>query len=83
MARQLMTVEQILSILRDTPDHLSGLPGDLTEVKLHAAPEPGEWVGHRDCRSSPVVCRRVGCRYRDDRRDRAPDHTSRQPDHLD
>jgi hypothetical protein len=43
MARQLMTVEQILSILRDTPDHLSGLPGDLTEATLHAAPEPGEW----------------------------------------
>jgi len=43
MARQLMTVEQILSILRYTPDHLSGLPGDLTEAKLHAAPEPGEW----------------------------------------
>jgi DinB superfamily len=43
MARQLMTMEQILSILRDTPDRLSGLTGDLTESKLHAAPEPGEW----------------------------------------
>lgn len=43
MARQLMTVEQILSILRDTPGRLSGLTGDLTEAKLHAAPEPGEW----------------------------------------
>jgi DinB superfamily len=43
MARQLMTIEQILSILRDTPDRLSGLTGDLTEAKLHAVPEPGEW----------------------------------------
>jgi DinB superfamily len=43
MARQLMTMEHILSILRDTPDRLSGLTGDLTEAKLHAAPEPGEW----------------------------------------
>lgn len=43
MARRLMTVEQILSILRDTPDRVSGLTGDLTEAKLHAAPEPGEW----------------------------------------
>jgi hypothetical protein len=43
MARQQMTVEQILSVLRDTPGRLSGLTGDLTEAKLHAAPEPGEW----------------------------------------
>lgn len=43
MARQLMTVEQILSILRDTPDRLSDLTGELAEAELHAAPEPGEW----------------------------------------
>jgi DinB superfamily len=43
MARQRMTVEQILSILHETPDRLSDLTGDLTEAKLHAAPEPGEW----------------------------------------
>jgi hypothetical protein len=43
MARQLMTTEQILAILRDSPDRLSGLVGDLTEAELHAAPEPGEW----------------------------------------
>jgi hypothetical protein len=38
-----MTMEQILSVLRDTPDRLRCLTGDLTEAKLHAAPEPGEW----------------------------------------
>jgi hypothetical protein len=38
-----MTMEQILSILRDTPGRLSDLTGDLTEAQLHAAPEPGEW----------------------------------------
>lgn len=43
MTRQRMTVEQILSILRDTPERLKGLTGDLTEAKLHIAPEPGEW----------------------------------------
>ncbi len=43
MARQLMTMEQILSILRDTPERLGGLTGDLTDSKLRAAPEPGEW----------------------------------------
>ncbi len=43
MARQLMTIEQILAILRGTPERLSGLAGDLAESKLHAAPEPGEW----------------------------------------
>ncbi|MGI9005369.1 MAG: DinB family protein [Streptosporangiaceae bacterium] len=43
MARQLMTAEQILSILRDTPGRLGGLPGDLNEAELRAAPGPGEW----------------------------------------
>jgi hypothetical protein len=43
MARQLMTTEQILSVLRDTPDRLRGLTTDLTETMLHATPEPGEW----------------------------------------
>jgi hypothetical protein len=43
MARQLLTMEQILSILRDTPDRLSDLTVGLTETQLHASPEPGEW----------------------------------------
>ena len=43
MTRQLMTVEQILSILRDTPERLTGLTGNLAEAQLHVAPEPGEW----------------------------------------
>lgn len=43
MPRQQMTTDQILAILRDTPDRLSDLTGDLTEAQLHAAPEPGEW----------------------------------------
>jgi DinB superfamily len=43
MAPQLMTMEQILTILRDTPERLSRLAGDLTESKLHLAFEPGEW----------------------------------------
>ncbi len=43
MTRQLMTMEQILSILRATPEHLSGLTSELTEATLRAAPEPGEW----------------------------------------
>ena len=43
MARHLMTIEQILSILRDTPDRLSDLTRGLTEAQMHASPEPGEW----------------------------------------
>ncbi len=43
MARQPMTKEQILSILRDTPERLYALTRELTEAQLHAAPEPGEW----------------------------------------
>ncbi len=43
MARELMTTERILSILRDTPGRLTDLTSDLTEAQLHASPEPGEW----------------------------------------
>ncbi len=43
MPRHLMTMEQILSILRDTPERLSGFARDLPEAMLCAAPEPGEW----------------------------------------
>ncbi len=43
MTRQRMTMEQILSVLRDTPDRLGDLTSDLTEAQLYASPEPGEW----------------------------------------
>jgi len=43
MARQLMTIQQILFVLRDTPDRLRCLTCDLPEASFHAAPEPGEW----------------------------------------
>lgn len=43
MPRQLMTTEQGLSILRDTPDRIGDLTRDLTETQLHSSPEPGEW----------------------------------------
>jgi hypothetical protein len=43
MARQLMTIQQELSILRDTPGRLRDLASGLTEARLRAAPEPDEW----------------------------------------
>ena len=43
MARQLMTIEQILAILRQTPDRLTELTADVTGSQLRVAPEPGEW----------------------------------------
>jgi DinB superfamily len=43
MARQLMTIEQNLAILRDTPGRFSDLTGGLTEAQLHACPAPGQW----------------------------------------
>jgi hypothetical protein len=38
-----MSAEQILSILRETPDRLSDVTAGLTEAQLHACPQPGEW----------------------------------------
>lgn len=43
MARQLMTAELILSILRDTPGRFGDMTGGLSEAQLRAVPEPGEW----------------------------------------
>jgi hypothetical protein len=39
-----LTAELIVSILRNTPDRLSGMTGGLTEARLRAALEPGEVV---------------------------------------
>jgi hypothetical protein len=43
MARQLMTIEQNLSILRSTAGRIGDLTSGLTDAQLHASPEPGEW----------------------------------------
>jgi len=43
MARQLMTMEQILAILTQTPDRLIELTAGLSGSQLRDAPEPGEW----------------------------------------
>lgn len=38
-----MTVEQILSILEQTPHRLRELTAGVRQSQLHIAPEPGEW----------------------------------------
>lgn len=38
-----MTEDQILTILGETPQRLTDLTRGVTETRLHAAPEPGEW----------------------------------------
>lgn len=43
MARQQMATDQILSILRQTPDLLTEVTAGVTESQLHTAPERGEW----------------------------------------
>lgn len=41
--RPVMTVEQTLSVLRETPNRLATLTGGATPAQLRAVPEPGEW----------------------------------------
>jgi hypothetical protein len=41
--RSVMTVEQILSVLRETPNRLATLTGAAAPAQLRAVPEPGEW----------------------------------------
>jgi hypothetical protein len=43
MARELLSTEQILCILRETPDRLGRVTDGLTDAQLHARPVPGEW----------------------------------------
>lgn len=43
MARQPMTVTQVLAILVESPHRLKALTADLTEPQLRASPAPGEW----------------------------------------
>src|ERR1039458_6405084 len=38
-----MTVEQILSVLRETPNRLATLTGMATPAHLRAVPQPGKW----------------------------------------
>ena len=43
VARREMTVEQVLSVLRETPGRLALLTGVATPAQLRAVPKPGEW----------------------------------------
>ena len=43
MARDLLTVDEIMAILPDTPPRIATLTEGLTPVQLRASPEPGEW----------------------------------------
>lgn len=43
MSSRSLTAEQILTILRETPQRIAALTADLTPAQLHAAPAQGEW----------------------------------------
>jgi hypothetical protein len=43
MAPELLTVDEIMAILPDTPPRIARLTQGLAPARLHAPPEPGEW----------------------------------------
>jgi hypothetical protein len=43
MPRPVMTVDQVLSVLAETPERLGVLAEGVAEPRLHEPPEPGEW----------------------------------------
>jgi DinB family protein len=43
VARQELTVEEIMAILPETPRRMTALSNGLTSEELHRAPEPGSW----------------------------------------
>ena len=43
MARPLLTVDEIMAILPETPRRIAALTEGLTPTQLHAAPEPDAW----------------------------------------
>lgn len=38
-----LTVEQVLTILTETPPRIAALTTDLTPTQLHTSPNPDEW----------------------------------------
>ncbi len=43
MSTKVLTVDAIMTILRETPDRLAALTEGATETQLHAPPEPHAW----------------------------------------
>lgn len=43
MPAGLLQVDQVLSVLAETPERIQELTAAATEAQLHAAPTPGEW----------------------------------------
>jgi hypothetical protein len=43
MSNRSLTVEQVLTLLTETPPRLAALTAGLAPAQLHAAPNPGEW----------------------------------------
>lgn len=41
-----LTIEQALTLLKETPPRLAALTADLTPAQLCAAPSPGEWAAN-------------------------------------
>ena len=43
MARSSLTIEQVLTLLAETPKRMAAATSGLTEAQLHRSPERGEW----------------------------------------
>jgi hypothetical protein len=43
MARKAFTIEQVLSLLAETPEHIAALTSELTSAQLRARPAEDEW----------------------------------------
>lgn len=43
MSRRILSIEQILTLLRESPLQIAEFTAGLTEPQLHIAPGPGEW----------------------------------------
>lgn len=63
MARSSLTIEQVLTLLEETPKRIAAATRVLTEAQLHLAPEHGEWSANEvlahvracaDARGEPI-----------------------------
>lgn len=45
-----LTIEQILTILAETPPRIAALTAGLAQDQLPTAPNPGEWSANDACR---------------------------------
>jgi hypothetical protein len=83
MPSTLLTIEQVLPLLRDVPTRIAALTADLSPEALQMRSTPEEWSAGAGAGPSACVCGRVGQLHHEDHRRGPTDVAGGQSPHLD